>query len=134
MASCIVIILMGVAHLAATNLAPQPEPKSDDEQKMHELMKTVQVDLLGTKRTTVQVMQGFGLFFTLASAAMGIAGIAIAKQAASRRVAVVYVAALAAMLISSLIYWFIIPTSFLALALVLCAISLVPRSPRPAAM
>ncbi len=127
-AACIVMILMGLAHLAATRLAPQPEPKPGDEATLHQLLKSYQVELPGAKRTTLQIMEGFGLFFTLASAAMGIAGIAIAKQSGARRVAIVYAAALVAMLINSLIHWFIIPTSFLALALVLCGASLVPPS------
>jgi hypothetical protein len=127
MASCIVIMLMGLAHFLAANAAPQPEPKDGDETTLRHLLSTHQVELPLAKRTTLQIMSGFGLFFTMASIVMGGAGIAVARQPGGRRVAVIYALGLAAMLVNSIVNWFIIPTSFLVIALGLCAISLIPR-------
>lgn len=130
MASCIVILFMGLAHLLAVNASPQPEPKSADEKTMLELMNRVDMELPLAKRTKAQVMTGFGWFFTLASVTMAGAGLRIAKQPGARRVAEIYALGLAAMLVNSIVHWFIIPTSFLAIALVLCGISLIPQRAR----
>jgi hypothetical protein len=126
MASCIVIILMGVAHAVAAYIAPQPEPKPGDEATLSHLVKTFEVDLPLAKRTTQEIREGFGLFFTLASATMGVVGLQLVRQPVARRIAWIYAGALVLMLANSLVHWFIIPTSFLGLALLLCAISLLP--------
>jgi hypothetical protein len=132
MASCIVIILMGVAHFLAANVAPQPTPKPGDEATLHHLLRTFQVELPMAKRTTLQIMEGFGLFFTLASAVMGVVGLRMARQPGARRIAEVYAVGLAAMLVNSIVHWFIIPTSFLAIGLALCVFSLIPSRPSSA--
>lgn len=130
-AGCVVLILMGLAHLAAQHLAPQPPPTNPDEITLVRLMKEYRLELPGAKRSMESLFLGFTNFFTLSSVAMGLAGIAVARiPGAARRVAAIYVLALIAMLINSLVNWFIIPTSFLVVALLLLVICLVPgKSP-----
>lgn len=126
--ACIVLILTGIAHLGAM-LGPQPEPRTPDEAKMFELVRSQTLDLLGTKRTLEQVEQGFHYFFVLASITMGAGGLAVSSArprsaGAIKRLAAVYMVGWAAVLADSLIHWFIIPTALAGAAMLLFAISL----------
>lgn len=133
MASCVVLMLTGLAHFAAANFAPQPEPKDPRGVEMLKLMKEYQIPEL--KRTMQEVSLGFSHFFEIATLTMGLAGLLVAREGArARPMAMMYAAALVAMLINSIVYWFFVPTSFLGASLLLCVISLVPSSAKaPAA-
>ncbi len=122
--ACIVLILMGVAHAVAANFGKVPE--GEDWATFDRLARTLVVP--DVNRTMEQVERGFGWFFTLASvviAAGGLVLLPIARRepAIVRRLAVVYTAGCAAFLAVSLVYWFIVPTSFLSLSMILFLVS-----------
>jgi len=76
----------------------------------------------------LQLMTGFGHFFTAACVAMGITGLtALRVRPRSvptiRAIAAVYLLAGVSFTVLSIVYWFIIPTSLLGVTTVLCAVS-----------
>lgn len=124
-AACIVMIVMGVAHAVAAAMNPGMPP-GDDWATFGRLYKTLVVP--DVNRTMEQIELGFGWFFTLASVVIAAGGlillpIARREPAIVRRLSVVYAVGCAAFLGISLVYWFVIPTSFLALSLVLFLIA-----------
>ena len=117
-AGCTVLILMGIAHAVAANLS-QPLPPGEDWVTFDRLYKSLVVP--DVNRTMDQIERGFGWFFTLASALLGVAGLSllpIARREPTivKRLAFVYTVGTAVLLVNSLIFWFIIPTSFLGAA------------------
>jgi hypothetical protein len=121
MAGCVVLMLLGTLHLIATSLVPPPAPKSDDEKTLERLMTTVQMEYPGAKRTTQQIFTGFSIFLDIVPNMMGLAGLAVATvrprpAAALKRLSIVYAVGSAAMLVNSILHWFMIPTPIIGLA------------------
>ena len=124
---CVVLILMAIAHCIAT-VKGFPPPTGDDQTTLMRLMTTLKEEQ--TQRTMLELYTGFNWFFTLAPIVMAVAGFSLLsigrrEPSAIRRVALVYTFGCAAFLSSSLVYWFIAPTSFLALATLLFLIAAV---------
>lgn len=131
-AGCVVLVLLGIAHSIA-NLQDLPAPPSEEWGTLLRLMTTLEE--AQTHRTMMELYKGFSWFFTLAPVVMAAAGLVLVpigcrEPSAIKRMATVYTVGCALFLGSSLVYWFIAPTSFLALSTLLFLISAV-RDGRP---
>ncbi len=126
LAAGVVLVLTGAAHLAA--FLNEPAPATDDERALFRLLDEVKFALPGATRSTHELSDGFHLFFVVGAIALGLAAIVLAT-APDRgpilltRVRAVYALFLVGFLAISLACWFVIPTSFAALALFFVAVS-----------
>ena len=105
-AACVVLALMGVAHLAGS--LQQPPPRDETE----------------------RILKGFSHYFEVAALGMALTGFMLAIGSVRdarvlRRVSIANVVTLGFGLVISLTHWFIIPTSFIGVAMVLFAVSAV---------
>ena len=127
-AGCAILILMAIAHFAAS--FQQPPPRDETEAQLLELMTTYRMDLAGTPRSLMEVFRGFSHYFEVASIGMALTGLMLAIGSVRdarvlRRVSIAYVVTLGLGLLVSLTHWFIVPTAFLGVAMVLFAVSAV---------
>ncbi len=125
-AGCVVLVLMAIAHFAAS--FQQPPPRDETERQLLDLMTTYRMDLEGTPRSMMEILKGFSHFFEVASFGMALTGLMLAIGSVRdarvlRRVSIAYVVTLGLGLAISLTHWFIIPTSFIGAAMVLFGIS-----------
>ncbi len=126
MAGCVVLILMGATHLAA-HFAGLPTPRDSDEATLLRLMREYHDPDHG--RTTLEILQGFSLFFTAASWTIAALTLVLWRSlrdqpgAVLRRTALVLVGACAAFTVTSIVYWIWPPTAFLGVATAFFAIS-----------
>lgn len=131
-AGCVVMVVMGLMHLAAELKGPIPAA-NDDQATLFRLLGQCRFELPGATRTMQQLMEGFGMFFTCASIAMAAIGLAALPLVRSgKRLQVVYAASCAVFLVISLVYWFLIPTSILAVTTTLFVVSALRDGPRRA--
>lgn len=128
LAGCVVLALMGIAHLAGS--LQQPPPRDETERQLLDLMTSYRMDLVGTQRSMMEIFKGFSHFFEVAALGMALTGFMLAIGSVRdarvlRRVSIAYVVTLGFGLVISLTHWFIIPTSFIGAAMVLFAVSAV---------
>jgi len=112
------LILLAVIHLMGHLSSLNAKPNNGTEYTMKELMDNYKLNVGGSMRSQTQLMNGFSLAFSAMAMAMGALGLVVPVQ---RRTAIVYAASLAVLTAISLQYWFIAPTSFLAVAALLFA-------------
>ncbi len=132
---CWVAIATAALHLVG-QFAGQPEPASDAERQWRTLSTTVQFAFPGgTARSPQDLATGFGLTFSVLMAGLGVAGLMVARRAATLDavlfgVARTFAVVGAAMMTLSLVYFFIIPTMCLALFTMCFALaSVTPPAP-----
>lgn len=75
LAGSIVLLLTAVAHTIGQ--LQDPPPASEDEATMLRLMRSVSFEMLGTKRTFMQILDGFSWFFNAALVFMTVLGVAL---------------------------------------------------------
>lgn len=117
---CYALILTGLLHLSSH--FQEPVPANDTERQLLELMATYQVDVGGATITMNGILNGFGLWFSLALLWTGAMSLFLVKQLADRpalvrKIAIVNTGALALGTGLSFIYFFFIPTICLGVAL-----------------
>jgi hypothetical protein len=127
--ACAVLLLTAIAHTIAILQGPPP-PESEDHATLLKLMQTCQITLPLTKRTMDDLLHGFNWFFELYFVTVAMTSIVIRRVRGGdvdllRLVAGVNVVSLAGALLVSLIYFFVIPISFVALAMLFFAIAYV---------
>lgn len=127
-AGCVVLALMGIAHLAGS--LQQPPPRDETERQLLDLMTSYRMDLVGTQRSMMEILKGFSHSFEVAALGMALTGLmvvigSVRDARVMRRVSIAYVVTLGFGLVISLTHWFIIPTSFIGAAMVLFAVSAV---------
>jgi len=127
-AACVVLALMGIAHLAGS--LQQPPPRDETERQLLDLMTSYRMDLVGTPRSMMEIFKGFSHFFEVAALGMALTGLMLASGSVRdarvlRRVSIAYVVTLGFGLVISLTHWFIVPTAFIGAAMVLFAVSAV---------
>jgi hypothetical protein len=115
------VLLMVIAAVHSLSLIRERTPANDTERQLFELMTNYKFNLMGTMRSMSELMSGFSAAFGLAVLGFGLLDIAVWSERARllKKVALANSLWLAAMLVVSLHYFFLVPTSFLALALVI---------------
>ena len=111
---------MVTAAVHSLSLIRERTPANDTERQLLELMANYKFNLMGTMRSMSELMSGFSAAFGLAALGFGVLDIAVWSERARllKKVALANSLWLAAMLVVSLHYFFLVPTLFLALALV----------------
>lgn len=125
-AGCVVLALMGIAHLAGS--LRQPPARDETERQLLDLMENYRMDLVGTQRSMMEIFKGFSHFFEVAALGMALTGLMVAigsvrDARVMRRVSIAYVVTLGFGLVISLTHWFVVPTAFLGAAMVCFGLS-----------
>jgi multisubunit Na+/H+ antiporter MnhF subunit len=120
-AAAVVLILLGCVHsLAVFN---KPVASNDTERQLFDLMTNYKRDLMGSMRSTGDIVRGFNISFVILPLALGVLNLVLSRERPTllKRLALINVLWLAAMVANSLYNWFLAPTLFLVIALVLFA-------------
>ena len=112
-------MLIGLVH--ALSLIGKQVPANDTERQLLELMTNYRFDLMGSMRSMGELFRGFSVSFMLAALVMGALDLVLFRERAGllKRVALLNVIWLAGMTAVGLRYFFVSPTSVLAIALIL---------------
>jgi hypothetical protein len=117
------LVLIGLVH--ALSLIGKQAAANDTEKQLLELMTSYRFDLMGSMRSMGELLRGFSMAFMLAALVMGALDLVLSRERDGllRRVALVNVIWLAGMIAIALRYFFVLPTSFLAIALIFFALA-----------
>ena len=121
-------LIIGAVH--SLSLISRRAPANDTERQLFNLMSTYQFNLVGTMRTMDSLLRGFSISFMVAALGFGLFDIVLFDERSDllKRIALVNVLWLGVMVAVALRHFFIVPLSFLAVALLLfvCAWWLLP--------
>lgn len=115
------LIVLGLVH--SISLFLKMEPANDTEKQLLDLMNNYRFPMMGSLRNMAELLRGFSVAFMLSALVLGALDLAVSGERAGllKRVALINVLWLAAMMANSLIYFFALPTTFLVVALVIFA-------------
>jgi len=118
-AGAIVLILLGLVH--SLSLVHPMVPTNDTEKQLLELMTKYRFDLMGSPRSMQELLQGFSISFMVWAIGLGILDLALSRErpALLKRLALINAIWLIVMTATSLRYFFLAPTAFLATELLL---------------
>lgn len=119
----VVLVLVGLVH--SLSLLEKPVPANDTERQLLDLMANYKFNLMGSARSMADLMRGFSVSFMVAALGLGVLDLLLSRErpALLKRVALINAIWLAAMTAVSLHYFFVVPTSFLAAALLIFALA-----------
>ena len=119
----VVLVLVGLVH--ALSLFEKPVPANDTERQLLALMANYKFNLMGSARSMADLMRGFSVSFMVAALGLGVLDLLLSRERPGllKRVALINTIWLAAMTAVSLHYFFVVPTSFLAAALLIFALA-----------
>jgi hypothetical protein len=117
------LLILGVVH--STSLFIKQVPANDTERQILDLMTSYRFNLSGSLRSMSDLMRGFSVAFMLAPLAFGVLDLVLSRERAGllKRVALVQIIWLAAMIVVALRYFFAVPLSFLVVALLIFALA-----------
>ena len=123
------LLILGVVH--SLSLIKPLAPQNDTERQLIDLMTNYKFNLAGSMRSMGNLLTGFSVSFMLAALILGALGLVLRQQpeALLKRVALVYVLWLAAMAAVTIRYFFVFPTTFLVIALLLFLVSWIQLRP-----
>jgi hypothetical protein len=115
------LVLLGLVH--SLSLLGRPAPANDTERQLLDLMAHYQFDVMGSMRSMDSFLRGFSISFMLVALVMGVLALALRRERAGllKRVALINTLWLGVMIAVSLRYFFVLPTSFLSVALLIFA-------------
>ena len=118
-----VLVLVGLVH--SLSLFEKPVPANDTERQLLDLMANYKFNLMGSARSMADLMRGFSVSFMVAALGLGVLDLLLSRERSGllKRVALINAIWLAAMTAVSLHYFFVVPTSFLAAALLIFALA-----------
>jgi len=118
-AGAVFLLVLGCVH--SLSLVHELVPSNESEKQLLDLMSTYKFNLMGSMRSMDNLLRGFSISFMLAAFVVGALTWVLRRERAGllKRVALVNVIWLAVMAAVSLRYFFVMPTSFLAVALVI---------------
>jgi hypothetical protein len=118
-AGAVALLILGFVH--SLSLLRDPVPANDTEKQLLGLMSSYKFNLLGSFRTMAGMLRGFSVSFMLAPLGFGLFDLVLSRERAGllKRAALINILWLASMTAISLHYFFILPTSFLAAALLI---------------
>jgi hypothetical protein len=117
------LLVLGFVH--SLSLLGKPVPANDTERQLLDLMSHYQFNVMGSMRSMDNFLRGFSISFMLATLAMGAIDLTLRRERPSllKRIALVNAIWLAAMTAVSVRYFFIVPESFLIIALLIFALA-----------
>jgi hypothetical protein len=117
------LLILGAVH--STSLFIKQVPANDTERQILDLMTSYRFNLNGSLRSMSDLMRGFSVAFMLAPLAFGVLDLVLSRERAGllKRVALVQIIWLAAMIVVALRYFFAVPLSFLVVALLIFALA-----------
>ena len=115
----VVLVLLGSVH--AISLFEKLVPANDTEKRLLELMASYRFNLMGSSRSMNDLLRGFSISFMLAALGFGALDLVLSGERSGllKRVALVNAIWLAAMTAISVHYFFVAPTAFLVVALLI---------------
>lgn len=113
------MLVMGLVH--SVSLFVQPVAHNDTERQLNDLMNNYRFQVPGAVRTMRNFLQGFSIAFMLAALGFATLDLVLARERSGllKRVALINVIWLALMVANSLHYFFLVPTTFLGITLLL---------------
>jgi hypothetical protein len=129
------LVLLTAALHTWFHMQESPEPKSDAERQLFDLMKTVKLDLPGADRTMHELVDGFSLTMSVLLALVALLDLWFSVRDTSlRTVAAVNALGAAAMVVLSWQYFFLAPlVCFVLIFLAFAGSLLSRRAPAPVA-
>jgi hypothetical protein len=115
----VMLVLLGLVH--TLSLIREPVPANETERQLFNLMNTYRFHLMGSMRSMSDLLRGFSMAFTVASIGLGTLDLTVARERTGllKRIALVNVIWLTALVGIALRYFFAAPLSFQVVALVL---------------
>jgi len=115
----VVLVLIGLVH--SLSLFQRPVPGNDTERQLFDLTSHYKFDVMGSMRTTDDFLRGFSISFMLGALCLGAVDLTLCRERDGllRRVALINTIYFAAMTAIGLRYFFVVPNSFLAVALLI---------------
>jgi hypothetical protein len=115
----VALLIMGLVH--SLSFFAKQVPTNDTERQLLDLMANYRFNLMGSMRSMNNLLRGFSISFMLAALVMGAVDLVLCRERSTllKRVALVNAIWLAAMTVISLRYFFVIPISFLVVALLI---------------
>jgi len=112
-------VLLGSVH--AISLFEKLVPANDTEKQLLDLMTSYRFNLMGSSRSMNDLLRGFSISFMLAALGFGALDLVLSGERSGllKRVALVNAIWLAAMTAISVHYFFVAPTAFLVVALLI---------------
>jgi len=113
------LVLTGLVH--SLSFLRKPVAANDTERQLLDLMTNYHFSMLGSVRSMSTLMRGFSVAFMLGAFVVGAIALALANEHAGllKRVALIITLWLVAMTAVSLNYFFVVPTTFLGIGLLL---------------
>jgi hypothetical protein len=117
----VVLVLLGLVH--SLSLLGKPVPANDTERQLLDLMTTYRFNVMGSMRSMDNFLRGFSISFMVSVLGLGALDLALRRERAGllKRVALINAIWMAVMVAVGLRYFFVVPTSCLALALLIFA-------------
>ncbi len=117
------LLLLGLVH--STSLFEPLTPANETEKQLLDLMTNYKFNLMGSMRTMSELLRGFSISFMLSALVLGALDLLLSRERTGllKRVALINILWLAAMTAISGRYFFIVPTSFLAVAALIFALA-----------
>jgi hypothetical protein len=115
----VTLLIVGLVH--SLSFLEKQVPANDTERQLLDLMANYRFNLMGSMRSMNNLLRGFSISFMLAALVMGAVDLVLCRERAAllKRVALVNAIWLATMTAVSLRYFFLIPTSFLVVVLLI---------------
>lgn len=118
-AGAVWLLLLGAVH--SISLFQDLAPTNETERQLIDLMTNYKFNLAGSMRSMAELLRGFSISFMLGVLGLAALDMMMVRERAAllKRVALINAIWLAIMTANSLRYFFIIPTTFLVVALVI---------------
>ncbi len=118
-AGAVALLILGLVH--SLSLIRDLVPANETEKQLVGLMSTYRFNLMGSLRSMDDLLRGFSVSFMMAALGFGIFDVVLWGERAGllKRAALVNIIWLAVMTAVALRYFFVVPTSFLAVTLLI---------------
>jgi hypothetical protein len=118
-AGAIALLVLGFVH--SLSLIRERVPANDTERQLFGLMSSYKFNLMGSTRSIADMLRGFSVSFMLGALGFGVFDLLLLRERPGllKRAALANIIWLVAMTAVSLYYFFIVPTSFLAVTLLI---------------
>ena len=118
-AGAVALLILGLVH--SISLIRELVPANDTERQLFGLMSSYKFNLVGSMRSMDDLVRGFSVSFMLGALGFALFDLLLFRERSGllKRAALANIIWLAAMTWVSLHYFFIVPTSFLAVTLLI---------------